>query len=118
MALFDGQEKKINPGDYFAYATRSGNSGAMNVGLVLEVGDEKVKALTVSDPSSKRSPKVNDRPVWLHTRNMITIPRESIIPEIARALESAAADQPGHKESWNERVNRDYDSSKDDDTSW
>lgn len=88
--LFDGQEKQIKPGDFFAYATRIGNSGAMNVGLVLEIGDSKVKALTVSNPSSQHDPQVNDRPVWLFTTNMIVVPRSALLAKIADQLEREA----------------------------
>lgn len=92
----DQQGNTIHAGDYFAYATRDGNSANMHFGLVLEVSENDFKCVVakhgwisgerrVGWEPAKNSQRFGDR------TQSIVVSHESLRGELIEVLDQAAA---------------------------
>lgn len=89
--MIDSQSNEIKPGDYFAYAVRDGNSSAMNFGLVLEVEDERIKAITAT-MRWREGWHVSQRSQWLDNGSKLIVV-EALSLELRALLEKAERDR-------------------------
>lgn len=87
----DSQSREIEPGDYFAYAVRDGNSSAMNFGRVLEVTNDLPKCVTVT-LSWNEDWKVSQRAQTLcDSSRFLVIPHEVLSSELLALIDESVS---------------------------